>query len=613
MNNMTHEEIAEKISSTLLNQLIAQSDTRIEGLLKLKEKISNFVRNQTKIKLLLPAFPCKTNNSDKVLGHRPDIGEYLVLRKFVKAIRDIQAIYDAGITFYIFSDYHTFSDYIAVDLAHHYTYADGLKEMVRRMNASDSLKIVNFEDFDDFAGISDTEYFTALKEKFGDKDYESQFAELKLSNSKMNNTYLGLKKFMNQDQKHILAKLSYKAGRERLAEIAKGMMVQGKALDNFLQKHFADCIRLSIHEHPMTGEKYSLYLFDEPRFKTPWHSTMMYDAHTGFFLVDTLEQHLQADGAIIPATYQDQPWCLIRLTASTEQAPQLKNLRAQLQSEKFGLILESNAPDLSIAALSEKELIHLVKEFGTVTLRGFKPLSAPEQMNVWHAHQGAIPSQDVASLDEILATHASRLDTHSTESLSIGWNLVWPSIYKELCQEPYPHEDLSPNEFALHCHCRDTKASDSGITHIIIDSALASLIIDGKERETLRHTSLKYERQDDDLNICRGVHPLIIHCPQTQQETLRWWKPQTQGQSASHRVKIETSRKDTDIKALEERLLEICLDPRVCIEHNLLDGDWMLFSNHTTLQGLSPSNAHEHTTACSASVELGELRQPVPQ
>ncbi len=42
---------------------------------------------------------------------------------------------------------------------------------------------------------------------------------------------------MNQDQKFVLAPLSYKDRRRRLADKAKGMMVQGKALDNFLQQN----------------------------------------------------------------------------------------------------------------------------------------------------------------------------------------------------------------------------------------------------------------------------------------------------------------------------------------------------------------------------------------
>lgn len=83
-------------------------------------------------------------------------------------------------TFYIFSDYHTFSDYISVDLDHHYDYSDNLRKMVANMNCSDALKIVNFEHFDEFSDLKDTEYFDGLREKFGDPDYAENFTELKL-------------------------------------------------------------------------------------------------------------------------------------------------------------------------------------------------------------------------------------------------------------------------------------------------------------------------------------------------------------------------------------------------------------------------------------------------
>ncbi|HDI3246533.1 TPA: L-tyrosine/L-tryptophan isonitrile synthase family protein, partial [Vibrio cholerae] len=88
------------------------------------------------------------------------------LRKFVQCIRDIESVYEPGVTFYIFSDYHTFSDYISVDLDHHYDYSDNLRKMVANMNCSDALKIVNFEHFDEFSDLKDTEYFDGLREKF---------------------------------------------------------------------------------------------------------------------------------------------------------------------------------------------------------------------------------------------------------------------------------------------------------------------------------------------------------------------------------------------------------------------------------------------------------------
>lgn len=155
----------------------------------------------------------------------------------------------------------------------------------------------------------------------------------------MNQTYLGLKKFMNQDQKFVLAPLSYKDRRRRLADIAKGMMVQGKALDNFLQQKFADCIRLSIHEHPMIGKKYSLFLFHERQFKTPWHSTLLFDASRGEFIIDSKENHLKRSGVILPVTHDGKPWCYLQLSAADEvHAHALRQIRAELQHENRGCI-----------------------------------------------------------------------------------------------------------------------------------------------------------------------------------------------------------------------------------------------------------------------------------
>lgn len=72
MLDAQQETYVEKISFILLNQLIAQCNASYNGLAHLKSQIRRFVNSQEKIKLLLPAFPCKTNNLDKVLSHTPD-------------------------------------------------------------------------------------------------------------------------------------------------------------------------------------------------------------------------------------------------------------------------------------------------------------------------------------------------------------------------------------------------------------------------------------------------------------------------------------------------------------------------------------------------------------
>lgn len=586
------ERQIEEITFILLNQLIAQFDASIHGLLKLKDQVRKFVTEEQPVQLLLPAFPCKTNNLDKVISHTPDLGEYLVLRKFVKAIRDIQAVYDPGITFYIFSDYHTFSDYISVNIDHHYEYSDHLREMVKRMNCSDSLKIVNFEHFSEFDELEDFEYFRGLKEKYGEPGYEENFAELKLRDNKMNNTYLGLKKFMNQDQCHVLADLSTKKRRLRLAEIAKGMMVQGRALDNFLNQKFPDCIRLSIHQHAMVGKKYSLYLFEERAFKTPWHCAMLFDASSGRFIADTRQSHFERDGVVLPVTYDDRSWCYIRLSASTQENEQLlSQVKAVLYREKFGLMLINENNDCPVSAIAHQDIQNLIKEFGTVVLRGFNTFAEPEDLEQWYGQRGALVpwkfgyTHIITPIEGHQDKPSSSAD--SQEALPMHWDLLCPPPYMGISQERYQYEDFTPNEFVLYCHRNEPVDADIHGLNLTADTALAALRIHGREREQLRNTVLRYSTRESYFGGDSKSYPLLITCPWTGQDTIRWWEMWDDRDHAGalqpNYSTIEQSEHYEDMNVLEDRMLEICMDPVVCFKHQFRNGDLVLLNNHTTI------------------------------
>ncbi|MFG0606707.1 L-tyrosine/L-tryptophan isonitrile synthase family protein [Vibrio mimicus] len=578
MLDAEQETYVEKTSFILLNQLIAQCNASYEGLAHLKSQLRSFIQKQQKIKLLLPAFPCKTNNLDKVLGHTPDIGEYLVLRKFVQCIRDIQSVYEPGITFYIFSDYHTFSDYISVDLEHHYDYSDNLRKMVANMNCSDSLKIMNFEHFDEFKDLKDTEYFNGLREMFGEPDYADNFSKLKLKNNKMNQTYLGLKKFMNQDQKHILAPLSYKERRQRLAQIAKGMMVQGKALDNFLQQKFADCIRLSIHEHPMIGKKYSLFLFNERQFKTPWHSTLLFDASRGEFIVDSKENHLKRSGLIVPVTHDGKPWCYLQLNLASEQSiTALSQIKAELMLEKFALRLECSSPNISLSMLNPKELSHLVREFGSVRLRGFSTLSHPTELQHWYLNQRSAITWDFGVTVEGLKSRAVDLPVH--------WALSCPPVSMDIDSQRYQYEDFTPHEYAVYC-----ATSDANNVWETVDSALAVLTLEGQEREQLRHTVMHYANFTPE-HSGTARHPLVRYCSTSRQDVLRW---QDLHHEHGYQIQLDDVNVSAEQSAIHQRLSMLCHNPKVCVEHSLQQGDLLLINNLTTLQSCQTAHKDEY-------------------
>lgn len=587
MLDTQREQWVENISFILLSQLLAQSDASFEGLVKLKQKIRHFVSSGSQIKILLPAFPCKTNNLDKVLGYKPDMGEYLALKKFVTAIRDIQAVYEPGVMFYIFSDYHTFSDYISVDLEHHYEYSENLKNMVKKMNCSDCLKIVNFEHFTAFDDLDEYQYFTGLKDRFGDPGYEKNFADLKRRDNKMNNTYLGLKKFMTQDQKHILSKYSHKDRRLRLAEIAKGMMVQGNALDNFLNTHFGEYIRLSIHEHPMIGKKYSLFLFNERQFKTPWHSTIMFDAKLGKFLIDTRENHLSASGAVIPVYYNDTAWCYICLSARNEEtANVLRQIKATLHHEKSGLVLDCQGASLPTEIISRRELGNLVKEFGTVTLKGFETFSEPAEMENWYCKRGPMVPWPHSNVQIITSQQPEQ------PALPLHWKLMCPPSYLDVCQDKYGYEDYTPDEFALYCHQGASENSAENGCLITVDAALAVVTIDGQERERLRATSLRYLPETHSSECESMAYPLIVQCPLTQQDVIRWAQRNSEHVQSEVPgiINAELASSDTfnDVISAEHRMMEISQDARMITQHSLQEGDLILINNHSTLVGAQP-------------------------
>lgn len=119
---------------------------------------------------------------------------------------------------------------------------------------------------------------------------------------------------------------------------------------------------------------------------------MLFDASRGEFIIDSKENHLKRSGVILPVTHDGKPWCYLQLSAADEvHAHALRQIRAELQHEKSGLYLECPANRASLDMLLPKELSQLVKEFGSVLLRGFAPLADAEQLQTWYLnHRSAV-------------------------------------------------------------------------------------------------------------------------------------------------------------------------------------------------------------------------------
>jgi len=74
------------------------------------DRVYEFVRRGVPVEFCLPAFPCKSSNSDKTAGTMPDRGEQLALEHLYSFLEAIDRIYDPGAMLWIVSDGHVFSD-----------------------------------------------------------------------------------------------------------------------------------------------------------------------------------------------------------------------------------------------------------------------------------------------------------------------------------------------------------------------------------------------------------------------------------------------------------------------------------------------------------------------
>ena len=295
-NSKVDNQSSEQILEILSEKIFAYGNSYSGGWLE--EKIKGLVSQEKKIEILLPAFPGKSpNTTNKTLSHSPDFAELYALRKLRDTANNISRVYAPGAKVIIFSDYHTFSKYVGIDENNYRNYYRGLERMIDYLVANEFIQLQSYKNF---FHLKDAEhdphaYYEHLIQNFGYDDLGTSDNErirnslLKKDDEKISSRYLGLKKFMAQDQEEKIKKmkLSNSQKNKYLKEASIGMMSGGVALDRFLSKYYSDdMIRVSIHLHPIHSKKIALNLLDIlPENKevvflaTPWHTSPLFDTN----------------------------------------------------------------------------------------------------------------------------------------------------------------------------------------------------------------------------------------------------------------------------------------------------------------------------------------------
>ncbi|KAM3505364.1 hypothetical protein MY11210_007997 [Beauveria gryllotalpidicola] len=255
--------------------------------------VDGFTSRGKMIEFCLPAFPCKSSNTQKVLSDVPDRGEYLGLTNLHNFLREIENIYSPGAKLWIISDGHVFSDCIGVDDDAVDAYGEQL--LIMNQNIAQKMGGQNRVEFQSLIDLFASASFNLQSElaahrgaypevllqrhlptnttdiadtcrrvlMLGFGPDQSQLRnELDSHDAGMTALYRGFSKFMLEDliRNKYTKHLSRSQVRKIAARVAFEMIQRNQAYSNLVEAVFPRHVRLSIHAHDNSGPKFGVNL-----------------------------------------------------------------------------------------------------------------------------------------------------------------------------------------------------------------------------------------------------------------------------------------------------------------------------------------------------------------
>ena len=264
-------------------------DNSCETCMQIHEfKVNYFTHQNKPLHFILPAFPAKSPNPQKVLGVLPDLGEQIALSTLDDICKEIKSIYKPGATITICSDGRIFSELVGVtheDVTH---YVNGIKSLINQLNLH-YISIVNLED------LMDGDSFDAMKNTVIET-YAEPLDDLKAKIKTVpesKNLFNGIHRFISDDRLAMNSGKSATKIKEESKDIAYKVIQYSNAWTRFLTYYYPDAIRLSIHPYPSHSDKIGIQLTRaSDNWLTPWHGVIVLQAD-GYVLMKKNEAEKQ--------------------------------------------------------------------------------------------------------------------------------------------------------------------------------------------------------------------------------------------------------------------------------------------------------------------------------
>lgn len=295
-NTMDYAELfTQYFEDNLKNAIEDDEWVSMKGREYFKERVEYFTNRYKRIECILPAFPCKSTNLNKVHGPIPDKGEELAFANLIKATKDVGKFYPPGLKVWIVSDGHVFSDCIGTDddvvdsyTAHlHALYesiaepgvdAIGFKGLKDLFFEGETAESFNSEWIDEielphYTGTKiapDSELCRKILMKGCDTENGRLKKQLNIPEHPRLHLFRGFSKFMSED----LCLLPYFDGMSKkgfkkiVAKVAFEMIKRNDAYSNLVELVFPHHLRLSIHAHTNSGPKFGIKIISNSQCKT---------------------------------------------------------------------------------------------------------------------------------------------------------------------------------------------------------------------------------------------------------------------------------------------------------------------------------------------------------
>lgn len=230
-------------------------------------KIQRFITAKQPIHLVLPGFPAKSPNVNKVFGKLPDKGEQLALQFLHSLCESVKSLYVHGAHITICSDGHVFADLVEVSDADVDAYNQGINDLIQ----CQQLNNLNLFGLWSIYGDMDNE---AKRKKFihectqSDADIKRLIKNVPRELAIFN----GIEKFLLEDFIFIEPTKSKNALRKKAHALTYRVIQRSHGWSEMVEKYFPHAIRLSIHPQPHHFHKLGIYLVKtKNNWLTPWH------------------------------------------------------------------------------------------------------------------------------------------------------------------------------------------------------------------------------------------------------------------------------------------------------------------------------------------------------